>query len=131
MTTERLKSELTVDPLGRGYAGMGDAAVLADLFTEYRFRDQSLIATHEILTVLDDADLTALSAADHRKLLLFMSVGVLDVSNQRVREAFKAIFSGRTGALTRLQGLEKKAISRAIELGLGRLRLGHIQVARS
>ena len=131
MPTERLKNELTVDPLGRSYVGMTDVQVLADLNTAYRVRSRDLIPAHEMLAALEDADLTTLTAASHRKLLLFMSVGEIDVSNQRVRDAFKAIFSGRTGALSRLRGLENEPVTRAQELRLGTLRLGHIQVART
>lgn len=36
MNIEALKSELTTDPLGRGYAAMTDIAAAADLNTEYR-----------------------------------------------------------------------------------------------
>lgn len=55
-----LKTEISTDPLSRGYSGMTDLEVADDLNTVYRTKVRDYISGSEILNATDDAEFDAL-----------------------------------------------------------------------
>jgi hypothetical protein len=127
-----LRDEIVGDPLGRGYAGMTDAQVFASLTTADRSRARNLIPAHELFEAITAADLAALGAGEQKRLQFLMSMGEVNIEGVNTRAVLVAMFSGATQPTKdALLALQTQAITRAEELGLGTLRLGHVQVARS
>ena len=60
-----LQSELTVDPLGRGYAAMTDQEAADDLNTIYRTTPVEIISGGDVLNATDDTEYNAITAEQH------------------------------------------------------------------
>jgi len=125
-----LRTELTSDPLGRGYSAMTDVDAAADLNTVYRVRDRTLIPTYEIFEALTAGDLTTL-LADNR-FSVVMGMAEVSVEGVNTRAILADVFSVATTATKqRLKALETEPVSRAQELDLGRVLPGHVGMARA
>ena len=129
--TSILRDELSVDPLGRGYAGFSDQQAADDLNTVYRSRMVESIASELIVAALDPPDYTALSAANERAFWGIVGASFVRVSDTEVQAFFLALFPGGSGTRTNLIALANESISRAEELGLRTVKLGHVEGARS
>ena len=53
MDIDKLRDELTTDPLARGYSGMSDKEAADDLNTEYRTTPKATITGDEAFTATD------------------------------------------------------------------------------
>jgi hypothetical protein len=67
MDYQALNTELTTDPLTRGYSGMTDQQAADDLNTVYRTRDRGSMLGDEIFAATDNAEFVGLS--DHKQQL--------------------------------------------------------------
>lgn len=128
-----LATELTTDPLGRGYAGMSDAQAAASLNTANRDGpDRDVIPSYELINATVPAEWAALSAAEKQRYQTITGAGMVDISNTNVRSSLAAMFTAGTTTRTNMLALRAgPQISRATELGLGVVGDGHVASARA
>ncbi len=124
-----LCDELTQDPLGRGYAGMTPEVTTEDINTAYRqvFRDS--IAGAELFEGIESADWTAISETDRVLAVSLLSFpGSLNPQGN-VRTLLISIFGGGSATISNMADIARHNITRAAELGLGRVRAGDVVTA--
>lgn len=114
----KLRSELVGDPLGRGYAGMSDAAALTSLRTVNRTLPRDTVPVYEVREAITLADWNGLTAAQREYLTMLFQSDVIYNKAGNIRTALGSIFAGKT-TLTNLQALQTRAVSRLEELGIG------------
>ena len=125
-----LTAELLNDPLARGYSTMSDAEAAADLNTEYCTRNLPSISGDTAFTATDATEFAQLT--DHKRSL-WMSWTSKDSINpfSATNVAFvNWLFGAESTTIATLNALRVEAISRAVELGLGTVKVGHVQTAR-
>ena len=125
----KLRAELTADPLGRGYAGMTDVAVAADLNTVYCERNKSLLTATEVLNAIVLAEFNALTDAVQRRIWDVIHIGEINPFGVE-EKLFIAAFGAGSVTIANLAEIRKEAVSRAVELGIGFVYPGHVQNAR-
>ena len=131
-----LKDELATDPLTRGYAGMTDEEAADDLNTSYRTRNRTSMTGDEIFQATDPGEFNSLgsgqgnSADDQGHWLSFCGRGAIDPFATANVQFVTAIFQAGSVTLANLQAARVESITRADELGLSRVRPGHVQDAR-
>jgi len=115
-----LKTELTSDPAGLGYAGKSheDQAILIN--KPQRTIDVGLINGGVLVSCLDKTEFAALAAADKAYLNLFVTAGDVPMS-ANVRQALRALFPAGSETRNRINAATRRNGSRAEELGLGRV----------
>lgn len=124
-----LAAELTNDPLGRGYASMGDAACAESLNTE----DRPAIAFHITGNDLQNSviawtEVEALTTAKRDTLMAILRSERLDISAGSKTQIYLNGVLGATGKAA-LAALSAPPISRAVELGFGAV--AHWEVAEA
>ena len=128
MSSARLRQELLNDPLGIGYAGMTDAAVLASL-TDAAARSLENVEEltgAQIYEVIDRAEFIALSNAEESELTIILGLGdAIKVGpNSKARAALAGMFGAVTTTRAALLALvTNRTQSRAQELGIDTPRL--------
>jgi hypothetical protein len=126
-----IKAEIDADPLTRGYAGMSDAAVAADINTAYRERNRTSMSGDEIFNAAVPADYNALTDAQKDQFLSFCGRDSIDPFAANNVGLITNIFGGGSGTVTALQTVRVESISRGIELGIGTVKEGQVQRARA
>jgi precorrin isomerase len=132
MGYEVLKAEIDGDPLGRGYAGMTDEQVAVDMNDVNTGRTRSVtMTTHEIYEAIDNTEWSGLTADQKADIRDIFALDEVDPYG-RAQSVVIAIFGNPSDTLTALQAARPtNKISRAQELGLGRVRPGHVGKARA
>ena len=153
MDYQALKAELTSDPLTRGYASMSDEAAAASLNTVNRSVAQGVpVGTlhHELDNMTNGSGVPVWEAIEGRKDAQD-AAGVASRAALRLRGARadyplvnvgSTMFQGQLNQLVfaliltqvqanALTALGQRAVSRAEELGLGSIRPGDVQHART
>ena len=125
-----VRSELSGDPLVRDYAGMTDAQVVADINSEYRERDKTSMTGSEVLNAIDKAEYLVLSDTDQDRVWQLLHLGDLNPFGVEA-DLLIAVFGSESDTITALGVVRKKGISRAVELGLGHIKVGHVERARA
>ena len=148
-----LTQELSLDPLGRGYAAMSDADAAADLNTVYRTKYRTLDTRdllrwgfgREALSNLTDAanregDYAGISKPNRAKALSALAImtqgveGQLDLYDPEIEALIDELVTTGIAVAADKVDLQTRAtqnISRANELGLRRVREGTIIRARA
>jgi hypothetical protein len=135
MDLTALKTELTTDPAGLGYAALvasGHTAGLADLLNAPNAAirvNRGVIEAYRIVNAIVPGDWAALTAAQKQSLQLIISAGQVDVSDVNVRQAFVDAFGAGTATRAALVGLATRDGSRAEQV-LGQP-VSHLDVARA
>lgn len=124
-----VRTELTVDPEGRGYSGMNDVAAASDLNTVYRTSNKSSLTGSEVMNAIDKTEFNALSDADKQLVWDILHLGTVNPFGLEA-DLLTDIFEVGSTTITSLLTLRKNNISRGVELGVGVVRAGHIQEAR-
>jgi len=146
-----LSDELTNDPLARGYAGMTDEEATTDLNTEYRDVNYPILIDAVNYAIRENGKWTQYREASELQTVS----GTYD--NQSMRE-FMDMFTGFTslpeidmqgvymdgliddmvtegsmgaGVAAALKAFGVQTVSRGVELGLGRIRVGDVEYART
>ena len=143
---EKIRSEITTDPLARGYAGMTDAQVATDMNLVYRTNKAGVVDGYRVrerINVADfDAQLAPSNKTQNRELVSAFFSGQVNLQDDCLKQAFWTIFpagtvsrknwTGETGADGRWLGddITKIKVSRGEELGVGKVRVGDVQQAR-
>lgn len=129
---ERLKEELDDDPLGRGYSGMTDEEAADSLNAVNRSVAPPAISTEVFLRGLVKSEWDTLSTADHLYISMIMGREVIDIrAGTETRNALVALFPPGSSTRDNLLSLAMVEVSRADELGLGRIYAGTVAQARA
>ncbi len=125
LTMADLKTELTDDPLTRGYAGMTDQQAADDLNTAYRTRNRTNMTGDEIAQQADPVEFNGLddgsanNTADVKAHWLALcareSIDPFAATNEQL---VIAIFGAGSASVANLQAARLESITRAQELGL-------------
>lgn len=135
MDYQKLRDELTSDPVTLGYGGLSNAAAANKLnaLDTGRTVSRTRVEVTEIFNAIDDGAWPS-TALNQDKLRGILSMPFIDASNTNTRSIFGSIFpnSGATQATrTRLLALSTRTVSRAEELGLGFVTEGDVAIARA
>ena len=125
-----LKTELADDPLTRGYAGMSDAAAATDINTVYRTRIKGNLTGDEIFGATDAAEFASLQVSVRRDWVAFCARDIINPAGTANVAFVEWVFGNPSDTRTNLLALRQEPISRGVELGLGRVKVGHVQEAR-
>ena len=128
-----LKTELTDDPLARGYSGMTEQAAADNLNTENRSRAIDVVTPSQLHKELDATEFAALAQADKDDLLTMLSLsdGQIIVSDPSfARTRLLAMFAGGSTTRSNLIAAFASDISRGEEIGFGLVRPGDVEEAR-
>lgn len=124
-----LKTEITDDPVSRGYSGMSNKDAATDLNIKYRTKNKETMSSTEVMNAIDKNEFNVLSA-DNKQLIW----NILHISNINPfgieADLFVDVFGGGSVTISSLTSLRVVNISRAVELGLGKIREGHVLEAR-
>jgi hypothetical protein len=134
MDFQALASELNIDPLGRGYAGMTDGEAADDLNTKYRTSQLDRLEHTDISDSIDITEWGALSDTDQSKMSELLRIGgsALNVgANSFARNRIINLFGGGSTTVSNLVALATVSISRGAELGFGRVSWQDVNKARS
>lgn len=129
MDIDALKAELTGDPLTRGYAGMTDAQAATNLNAVNRTRNKTSLTGSQVLNAVDKTEFNALVAANKQLVWDILHLGDLNPFGIEA-DLMTDVFGGGSTTIAALAVLRVEAISRAVELGLGVVKVGHVQMAR-
>ncbi len=128
MNIDVLKTEITGDPLARGYAGMTDEEVAIDINIVYRTSNKATMSGTEVMNAINKAEFNALPATDKQMVWDILHLGSINPFGLEA-DLFSDIF-GISTTITTLQTLRKNDISRGVELGIGNVRVGNVEEAR-
>ncbi len=129
MAASALKTELTTDPLTRGYAAMSDAAAAISLNTANRTGTAITLTGDDLMNdVIVWTEVEALTAAKRDTLAILLKAVDLDLTAGSKAVVYMAsVFGAGTQTRTNFQAITPPKISRAEELGLPTI--GHSDVA--
>lgn len=126
-----LATELTSDPLVRGYSGMSDEAAADSLNTIDRDQNRSSISGDAAFDATDSTEFAALSAHKQQLWLAWCGRSDIDPFGSANVAFVQWIFGGGATTITNLVALRKQQVSRATELGIGFVRTGDVSQARA
>ena len=130
MDYEKLKAELTDDPLTRGYAEMSDAEAAADGHSKYRTKPKTSMTGSEVLNAVVKSEYAALSADSKTAFWQLLHIGELNPFGVE-KDLLIDIFGSGSDTIAALALARQDAISRWDDLGLGNVRAGDIQRVRA
>jgi hypothetical protein len=113
---QSLASELTSDPLARGYAGMTDEQAAADLNTVYRTWNRLTVPSAELVEAIVYSEYITLTAEQRQFIDLLIIGEVVNINSGNPRTGLLAIFTAGTDTRSNLADLATETISRAAEL---------------
>ena len=124
-----LNTELTTDPLGRGYAGMTAEQATDDLNTVYRDKNRTSMLGSEIWENTDAADFAALSDAKKSEWISFCGIESVDPFGPAAAFVTYVFTSGNT--ISNLATARVELASRANELLYESVKTAHVVYART
>lgn len=130
MSLEVLRDEITTDPLGRGYSGMNDADVAADLNTSYRVLNVESIAGSELMNNVDSAEFASLTDVKKAQWLALCGIDRVDPFGPAVQFVLD-IWGAGSNTISNLQNARVEQATRAEELGLFLVTEGEVTAARN
>lgn len=133
-----LANEINTDPLGRGYAGMTDAQVAANLNIVYRTRNRTSMTGDEVFQATVPAEYNALpdgsannTTDDQAHWLAFCGRAEIDPFATANVQFVTSIFGGGSGTVAALNAARVENVSRGVELGLGTVGEGDVWDVRN
>jgi hypothetical protein len=130
MNIDRLKAELATGHPVTGPYDADDAVAAEQLNAVNRTRDVESVTGQQIFEAVVPAHYNALSADFKQLFLGIIGMGDIPVNGTNTKAALVAMFSGATDTLNALAALQTKQVSRAVEIGLGHVRVGNVMEAR-
>lgn len=124
-----LKDEIVNDPLGRGYSTMTDQQIADSINGLTRTRNRNAMTGSEIANQIVVSEFNGLSAAQEQLIWNILHLGELNPFGIETA-MFVSVFGIGSATISNLQAARIEAISRADELGLGRIKIGHVEEAR-
>jgi hypothetical protein len=129
MDLQALKTELTTDPLNRGYAALNDEAAAALLNKPDRQPNRDTLDSGLFVGSIVAADYTGLTSDQRDRVRLLATPPLLFVS-AHIRQELSDMFPPGSATRTNLRAALKRPGSRAEELGLGRVTESDVADAR-
>lgn len=129
MDLPKLKTELTTDPLARGYSAMYDVAAALSLNKPDRTPDADSVDTGVLRACFVLADWNALLPEQKLRLDFLLGSPTLAVP-AHIRSELRNLFPQGNATRTALTFATRRTGSRADELGLGRVTESDIADAR-
>ena len=131
MNLQALKTELTTDPVGVGYAAAnGDHVALAKLINtaQRQVGNEGQRPTSELLNVFAAADVVTAVATPAKAAMLQMllSLATIDPDSKGIRAWVASIFGNPSATLTEFNKYARSSGTRAEELGFGRVTESHV-----
>jgi len=126
----RLKTEITTDPAGLGYAGKTDQQIADIMNTRNRSVNRITVPAYEVWEAIVPAEWAAVSAQEKQRVQTILSMGTVSVLGANTRASFAAAFAAGTTTRANLVALQTELKTRGEELGLGRISAGHVAKAR-
>ena len=127
-----LSTELTTDPLTRGYSGMTDQEAADDLNTVYRTLPVDTVPGSDIFNNTDDVEYGALTAEEQNRWVNMCAVDSIDVASGVAKSLEAELFGPGTDTRTNLAALKTRDVSRGEELELGKApNASHVEYART
>ena len=118
MDLQALKTELTTDPLARGYPGMGDEAAANSLNVRDRQANRDALDSGSLIAAIVRSEYTLLTAIEKDYLRLIALAPSMPLT-ATVKTELSAIFPAGSATRANLIALLKQPASRGEELGLG------------
>ena len=113
---DALRSEISNDPLVRGYSNMSDEEIAADLNTKYRTKNRTEMSASEVVNAVSVSEYAALAAGDKQLFWDIVHIGTLNPFG-READLMVTLFGGGSDTIATLSSLRVDSISRAEELG--------------
>lgn len=128
-----LKVELTADPLGRGYAAMGDRAAAISMNTVDIPDELDAISGSQLFNALEPTEFVALTTQQAQSVRDVFGLGQeIDVrAGTNTRKVLLSAFGVGTATRMNLQALTAILVSRAAQLRLGAVSIGDVMRARA
>ena len=115
---QALKTELTTDPLGIGYAGMTNAQAAAALINTTRQIERDYISNTELYEAVVDSEFTALAGAAQTRVRDLYNLDQIPAkTGSRARAVLLALFGAGTQTRTKLANLARIDIRRCDDIG--------------
>lgn len=124
-----LKSEITTDPIGRGYSLQSDEAVADLLNAPTRMPNRDSITSGELAGAITAADWGTLTAEQKARLQFLVTPPSLQIT-AHLRQELRDIFPQGKDSRANLRAVLMKTGSRAEELGLGSVTPSDVADAR-
>ena len=132
MDYQVLNTELTSDPLTRGYSGMTDQEAADDLNVVYRTLPVDTVPGSDIFNATDDVEYGALTAEEQNRWVNMCGVAEIDVASGVAKSLEDELFGAGTTTRTNLAALKTRDVSRGVELELGKApNASHVAHART
>lgn len=127
-----LKSELTVDPLRRGYAGMDDRTAAVSLNTADRQVNRAAMAGDDLLQAVDVAEFARLTADKQAVVIGILNLAADAGVNPRGKSfaLLSSVFGAGSLTIASLTTRRTETVTRAAELSIGVPKPGHVAEAR-
>lgn len=127
-------TEISTDPLTRGYSGMTDAEVADSMNTADRTAPRTTITGVELMNNAVPAEVAALSAAERELHAAFIQMDSIPIeTGGQGRAMIGALFGAGTATRTNLLALvaDDGVQTRGQEIGVGVVLVGEIQRVRT
>jgi hypothetical protein len=111
-----IATELTTDPLARGYSGMTDEQVVADMNTVYRQIPRSSMSGDEIFSATDNTEFIGLTDIKRDLWVSFTGKDFIDPFGSSNVDFVIWVFGGGSTTVSSLQALRQQDVSRSVEL---------------
>jgi len=126
---QTLRSELSDDPLTKGYSGMSDQEAADDINDVNRTVDRETVTSCQMQSEVVGTEHTALTQAK-RDVWISILCDSVSIDNTNIRNQIKEIWGVGTATRSNLAALQTKTVSRATELGIGKVKIGDVQQGR-
>jgi len=122
-----LEDEIVGDPLGRGYSGMTDAALLTSLNAVNRTRNRTTMTGREVAGEVVDSEYDALTDAKKEQFLSLTASETLDPFGLGAN-VVKDVFGGASTTVSNLATARVENISRGQEIGFGEVTIKSLRL---
>lgn len=131
MDLTALKAELLAGHPGTGPYDADDATAAGEMNAVNRTLPKASLTGSEVLNAVDTAEFAALATDADRQIV--WNIVHLGTVNPFGIEAtlFTGLFGAGSATITALAAARQRPVSRAVELGLGTVKHGHVETARA
>ena len=129
MDIAALKTELLAGHPDTGAYDADDEVATGQLNAVNRTTNKSSMTGSEVYNAIDSTEWLALTDSHKQEIWDILHLGDINPFGLEATR-FSAIFGSGSGTVTALKVARKNDVSRAVELGLGFIKLGHVQMAR-
>lgn len=129
MDIDALKAELLTGHPDTGAYDADDAVAAGQLNAVNRTRNKPSLTGSEVLNAVDKTEFNALVAASKQLVWDILHLGELNPFGVEA-DLMTDMFGGGSTTIAALVVLRVEDVSRAVEIGLGVVKVGHVQMAR-